>query len=151
MELLGLITMGHWAYAILGVSLLILEILVPAFFFIWFAVAAFAVAALTYVYPGLATEMQFLLFAITGLSAAILFAKRSAAGQKGDEASTLNRRGEQHVGEVHRLAQAIENGEGKIKLGDSLWKVRGPDCEAGTQVEITGVSSIVFTVKPVAA
>src|SRR3546814_9344160 len=54
--------------------------------------------------------------------------------------STLNRRGEQYVGRVFFLAEAITNGRGTVKVGDSLWRADGPDLPAGARVRVTGLA-----------
>lgn len=38
------------------------------------------------------------------------------------------------------------NGNDKIHVEDSTWKVRGPNCAAGTIVEVTGVDSVVLLI-----
>jgi len=51
------------------------------------------------------------------------------------------------IGQVHALHTAIENGRGKIKIGDSLWSVRGPDMPAGERVRILAVQDLVLEVE----
>ena len=51
----------------------------------------------------------------------------------------LNRRGEQLIGQVVTLEEATVNGRGRARVGDSLWRVTGPDLAAGTRVRITGI------------
>jgi membrane protein implicated in regulation of membrane protease activity len=63
----------------------------------------------------------------------------------------LNRRGHQYVGRVFTLGNPIVNGEGKIKVDDSIWKIRGPDCEPGARVRVNGVDGVVLTIEPVEA
>ena len=61
--------------------------------------------------------------------------------------TTLNRRGEQYVGRVFQLEQAIVNGRGAVKVGDSLWRADGPDLPAGASVKVTGVAGTVLKVE----
>ncbi|MGH7004326.1 MAG: NfeD family protein [Alphaproteobacteria bacterium] len=37
------------------------------------------------------------------------------------------------------LEEATVNGRGRARIGDSLWRVTGPDLAAGTRVRITGM------------
>jgi membrane protein implicated in regulation of membrane protease activity len=53
----------------------------------------------------------------------------------------LNNRVAQLVGQTATLEQPITNGVGHVRLGDTLWRVKGPDLPAGTQVRIRGGSS----------
>jgi membrane protein implicated in regulation of membrane protease activity len=51
----------------------------------------------------------------------------------------LNQRGAQLVGRVFVVTEAIDNGRGKIRVGDTLWHVEGADCPHGTRVRVEGV------------
>jgi hypothetical protein len=59
----------------------------------------------------------------------------------------LNRRGDQHIGRVYRLEEAVRNGRGKARVGDSLWLVSGEDMPAGTEVKVTAVEGTVLQVE----
>lgn len=48
----------------------------------------------------------------------------------------LNRREAQIVGRTVRVVEAIVGGEGKVRVGDTVWRARGPDCGAGTWVQV---------------
>jgi inner membrane protein len=133
-ELLQEIVFWHWW--VLGVGLLVLEVLAPGSFFLWLAVAAGFTGLVKLVAPGLGWEIQLVLFAL--LSVATLVVGRAIVKRHPIETtdSTLNRRGEQHVGRVYALAAAIENGRGTLQVGDSVWRVEGPDLPAGAQVRV---------------
>jgi membrane protein implicated in regulation of membrane protease activity len=59
---------------------------------------------------------------------------------------TLNRRLARYTGRDAVLTQSIVNGAGRIRLDDSFWSVRGPDCPAGSIVTITGSDGTVLLV-----
>jgi membrane protein implicated in regulation of membrane protease activity len=59
----------------------------------------------------------------------------------------LNQRGLQYVGQVFDLVEPIENGVGKVRIGDGVWKVSGPALASGTTVRVTGVDGAVLTVQ----
>jgi membrane protein implicated in regulation of membrane protease activity len=63
----------------------------------------------------------------------------------------LNRRGAQSVGQTLTVVEPIVHGRGKVRLGDTLWAVEGPDCPAGTRVRVTGVAGTVLVVEPLAS
>ena len=46
------------------------------------------------------------------------------------------------------VVTAIEHGEGRVKVGDSVWTARGPDAAAGDQVTVTGADGNVLLVAP---
>ncbi|HMM65109.1 MAG TPA: NfeD family protein, partial [Mesorhizobium sp.] len=58
---------------------------------------------------------------------------------------------EQLIGRTATLAEPIREGRGRIQLGDTLWRVSGPDLPAGTRVRVTGASDteLELTVEPV--
>ncbi len=50
----------------------------------------------------------------------------------------LNQRSAQYVGKTFTLVDPLQGGTGRIKLGDSTWKVEGPDAPVGSQVRVIG-------------
>jgi len=56
-------------------------------------------------------------------------------------------RGEQYVNRTFTLEEPVVNGQGKIKVDDSTWKIEGADCESGTKVRVTGVDGVVLKVE----
>ena len=65
---------------------------------------------------------------------------------KSDEPN-LNRPAAQLVGRVLVLAEAIEGGRGKVRVGDTLWPVEGPDAPAGTEVKVIAAKGTVLQVE----
>jgi inner membrane protein len=61
----------------------------------------------------------------------------------------LNRPAAQLVGRVLILAEAIEGGRGKVRVGDTLWPVEGPDAPAGAEVKVTAAKGTVLVVERV--
>jgi len=41
------------------------------------------------------------------------------------------------------------DGEGRVRVGDSVWKVRGEDLPAGTKVAVKGVDGTILLVEEV--
>jgi membrane protein implicated in regulation of membrane protease activity len=54
----------------------------------------------------------------------------------------LNQRAAQLVGRIVVLEAAIENGYGKVRIGDALWTVVGADLPVGSRVVVTGVQGM---------
>jgi inner membrane protein len=61
----------------------------------------------------------------------------------------LNRPAAQLVGRVLILAEAIEGGRGKVRVGDTLWPVEGPDAPEGAEVKVTAAKGTVLQVERV--
>ena len=55
---------------------------------------------------------------------------------------------EQLVGRVLLLAEAIEGGRGKVRVGDTLWLAEGPDVPAGAEVRVIAAKATELVVEP---
>jgi len=61
----------------------------------------------------------------------------------------LNRRGDQLTGRIAIVAEPIVAGRGKVKVGDTLWAVEGPDLPSGNLVRVTAARATVLLVESV--
>jgi len=139
--------LNSWHWGIIAVILIALEMFVPSAFMIWLGVAAAVVAIVLAIFPTMSWEMQFIIFSV--VSVASIYGWRVYARKhpiKTDQ-PMLNKRGEQYVDRVFTLEEPIINGQGKIKVDDSTWKIEGGDCDAGTKVRVTGVDGVVLKIK----
>jgi membrane protein implicated in regulation of membrane protease activity len=136
-----------WHWWILAGILLILELTVPAYFFLWLAMAAGATGLVMMVFPGLALETQMIMFAILSLVAVVAWRRYREISVPPSDQPNLNRRGRQYIGREFTLAGPIENGVGKVKVDDSTWRVKGPDLPAGTTVRVRDIDGAVFIVE----
>lgn len=138
-----------WYWWVLALAFLGLEMLVTGFFFLWLAVSAFVTGSLLLVIPVMAFDVQLLLFSLMAIVSVMVWRRYVSAKAQTSDHPLLNRRGAQYVGRTFNLIEAIENGQGKIKVDDSLWKVHGPDCPVGTKVKVVAVNGTVFDVEQV--
>lgn len=141
------ITFWHWLVA--GVALIILEMFAPSTIFVWLGIAASAVGVTLIAWPDMSWELQAILFA--ALSVVSLVAGRRWASQRPEPANDthLNRRGHNYIGKTYTLEQPIERGSGRIHLGDTWWRIEGPDLPAGQKVKITGINGSSLQVEAV--
>lgn len=140
--------LSFWDWLAFGTVLLILEVFGAGGYLLWIGVAAAAVGVLTYVFPELPWAWQFLVFALLSVLTAVFWWQRQRSSAKPSDAPGLNRRGSEFVGRQFVLHEAIVGGRGKIKAGDSLWLVSGPDLPAGSAVQVTGQDGVLLIVKP---
>lgn len=142
------ITPGEWLIA--GLILLILEVFAPGAFLLWFGVAAVIVAAAVWVLPSLPWQLQIFAFAVLSIGLLLAFRKwrRTHPIEIGDQ-PLLNKRVQQHVGRIYVLEEAIANGRGKVKVGDALWTVEGPELPIGARVKVVGTREQVLVVEGV--
>lgn len=135
-----------WHWWVFAIILTTLEIILPSFFALWLGIAAFFTGLLLLLFPDMSWQFQWLLFSLLAVMSIILWRKYYKKYPIRTDEPLLNRRGEQHIGRLVTLSSPIINGEGKVILDDSTWKVRGADCPAGTRVRIVGVENVILQV-----
>lgn len=140
--------MIFWYWIALGLGLMALEIALPSYFFLWLGAAALAVGGIVFFIPAMETTVQLSLFAVLGLVA--FYLSRQMMKRKKTqwaEGPRLNKRSAAMVGRIVTLESAIENGQGKAKIGDTLWSVEGPALPAGTSVRIIAADGMSLQVE----
>ena len=138
--------LGPWNWFILAVALLILETVIPGVHFLWFGLAAIVIGFL-----GLATGLpwpwQVLAFGFLSVLTVFWVRKYARPDIAISDLPDLNVRGQQYVGRSLIVEQAILNGRGKVRVGDTLWPAEGPDVPAGEWVTVTGARGTVLVVE----
>lgn len=136
-----------WHWWILAAALIVLEMIVPGVFMLWLGIAAGVTGLVAFVAPGIIWQVQGLIFAV--LSVASVWAWRSYQRRHPTESDRpmLNLRAQQYIGRRLVLDQPIVNGRGNARVGDSSWRVEGPDLPAGTPVVVTGVDGTLLKVE----
>ena len=141
---------GPWNWLILGVVLFTLETVVPGVHFLWFGVAAIAVGGLALL-TGITWPWQLVTFGALAVATVFLVRKFVRPDVTHSDLPDLNVRGQQYIGRSLVVEQAIQNGRGKVRVGDTLWSAEGPDAPAGTRVKVTGARGIVLLVERAAS
>ena len=143
-------SLGFWNWFILGLLLIILETIVPGVHFMWFGLAAVVVGVLTAA-TDVAWQWQLIAFSI--ISVLMVFWVRGfyRAEVLRTDQPDLNVRANQYVGRSLIVEEAIENGRGKVRVGDSLWTAEGPDSPAGARVTVKEAKGTVLVVERAAA
>lgn len=136
----------HWFWLALGLVLAIGEMTIPGVFLIWMAAAALVTGFTAWLVP-LEVAWQVLLFAL--LSMVFVFAGRRWLKQHPVEAADpkMNDRGARSVGETVVVSQVIQDGQGRVRMGDSEWLAKGPDAEPGTRMKVTGSDGAILLVE----
>jgi len=138
-----------WHWWIIAIILLILEMLSPGVFFMWIGLAAGVTGAVLLALPELGWEMQFVIFALASVLAVIVGKVWFTHNPINSEQPALNERSEDLIGKIYQVEQAIQNGAGRIKVGESTWKAIGPDCPAGSLIRVVSVDGAIVKVEPV--
>lgn len=142
-------SLGPWDWLGLAAILLLFEVFGGAGYLLWISLSAGVLALLTYLFPELPWAWQLTLFAIVTLLSIWVCWQRQRNGHRNDGLPGLNQRGSELIGQHFELQQAIVNGRGKIRAGDTLWLVSGPDLPVGTRVKVVAQHGVIFTVEAV--
>ena len=144
--------LAHTHWWILGVALVILEVLLPAFFFLWLGFAAGVVGVLVWLFPEMGWKAQVLWFSAVSVASVGLWHGFLKKHPTVTDQPTLNRRGSQYIGRTFTLTDPIVNGRGRIRVDDTGWQVAGAaDLPAGGQVRVTGVQGTLLLVEAASA
>ena len=137
----------HWWWVGAGALLGILEILLPGIFLIWIAVAAWITAIIVAAVPGMALAWQLVIFVL--LAFATVWAGRHVYARNPVTSAdpNLNARASRLIGQIVTVESAIENGKGRVRVGDGVWNARGPDAPAGASVRIVAADGTLLTVE----
>lgn len=132
-------TLAYWHWLVFGFCLVATEAMIPGAFFIWVGTAAIVLSGIVFIFPTIETSSQFVLFGIMAPLFAII-GKKVLRKQMGTHPETLlNRRGQQFVGQVITLDAPIVHGHAHVTVGDSKWRIKGPDLPIGVDVKVVGI------------
>ncbi|MGB7285573.1 MAG: NfeD family protein [Salaquimonas sp.] len=143
--------MGVWSWWIFAAILIGIEVFAPGAFFLWFGLAAIAVGAITMVF-GMESafwvwQLQLIVFVVLALVFAVLGRKVMAnKGWDNSDQPDLNDRGAQLIGRKAILTQPISEGMGRAQIGDSTWRVKGPELPEGAKVVVVSAKGGTLTV-----
>ena len=127
-----------WLWMIGGVLLLIAEVIAPGFFLLFIGAAAVATGAFTLMFD-LGTASQLALFALYALLAVMVGRRFYANADVDSSDPLLNDRSGQLVGKLVAVVEAIDEHQGRVRVGDSEWNARGGPAAPGERVRITGI------------
>ena len=117
---------GIWNWFIAGGILLGIEVIAPGTFMLWLGLSAILVGAisLVVVWPW---QAQFIAFAVFALASIPIWLRVGRKVETPVDQPFLNRRSDAFVGQTFTLDKPIQNGSGGVRIGDTVWRVSGPD------------------------
>jgi membrane protein implicated in regulation of membrane protease activity len=92
----------------------------------------------------------FVIFAVT-VFAVYFWRQHRAHEREKNSPLASHRSGHSHIGQVVVLEQGLQNGTGRIRLGNREWSIRGPNLPPGAKARVTGVDGTILLVDRVAA
>lgn len=134
----------HWwiAAAVLAAA----ETFVPGAVAIWFGASALVVGSLLLIVP-LAWQLQLVVFGVLGVVAMLVYRRYRGSQDVVSDRPGLNQRTSQYVGQTFTLVEPMHGGSGKIRVGDSVWLVRGTDLPEGARVRVIAARGAVLDVE----
>jgi inner membrane protein len=143
-----LTTLGHWHWLILGAVLLILELTTGSGFLLWVGIASFFGAILVYFMPSLIWPWQLMWYSALSFAACLLWWQYLRTRTESNDQPTLNKRAEQYIGRVLTLETDVENGRGRVKVGDTIWRVVcEQELKQGNKVKVISVEGVLLHVE----
>jgi membrane protein implicated in regulation of membrane protease activity len=139
MTLKDLLGLGPWTWVIAGLVLAAAETLMPGAFLIWLGLAAIATGIVDAIHP-LTLTADFIVFPAFIVLFCYFGRKLYGGREKAADAPFLNQRLESLIGREFTLDRPIEQGAGRIRVDDTVWRVAGTDAPAGTHVRVTGAA-----------
>ncbi|MBK6725729.1 MAG: NfeD family protein [Xanthomonadales bacterium] len=141
---MGQLVYTWWAIAL---ALLALETIIPGASILWFGIAAFVVGAVVWLFPELPLLGQVVIFGICSIASVAVYWKWFRSHEVPSDQPLLNRKADRLVGREFVLDAPIQFGRGKLKIGDALWTVEGPDLASGTRVRVCRTDGLNLTVE----
>lgn len=141
--------LGPWDWLGIGLIFLVLELVATGIFLFWVGLAAVTLALVLFLVD-LGWKAQGVIFALTTLAYVLAwshFGRSKFGGHTQDEASNLNARTMDYIGQVRPLKEPIVGGKGLLIIDDSRWTVTGPDLPEGTLVKVVLVSGSTLVVE----
>lgn len=149
MDIINLIgSYGPWSWILAGVVLLALELFVPGGFFVWLGVAGGLTGLAAMLWP-IDWPWQFLIFGAASLVLIIAWLRFFKSRPQQSDRPLLNERASRYIGHEAVLNEPITDGIGRLALGDTVWRVAGPDLPAGQRVRVVGADAALLKVERV--
>jgi inner membrane protein len=136
----------HWGWLVFAALLGMAEVVIPGVFLIWVALAAAVTGLIALVLP-VSVPVQLLIFALLCLASVWGGRRWYAANPVASQDPMLNDRTARLVGEIVTVVEPIDNGRGRVKIGDGVWSCQGPDAPAGARVRVVGADASVLKVE----
>jgi membrane protein implicated in regulation of membrane protease activity len=128
-----------WGWAILAALLGLAEMHAPGSYLIWIALGAALTAAADAVYHLSITAQIITMISASSASCFVGYCAYRHVDRRQPDATALNQREMLLIGARGVVCSEITHGEGKVRLGDTVWLAEGPDLPAGTAIVVRSV------------
>jgi len=126
---------GTWLWFIAAALLILIEVLSPGIYMLWLGFAALLVGIIS-LFVIWDWQWQCAAFVFFAAAAFPLWRRLGRQTASPTDQPFLNRRAEALVGRVVTLEKPIVDGNGTIRIDDTVWRVRGPDGPTGARIKV---------------
>jgi membrane protein implicated in regulation of membrane protease activity len=91
-------------------------------------------------------QWQLIWFCGLSLASVLMAAKYLRKHPLESDRPLLNERAAQLIGQTFDLLDPIVNGRGSVKIGDSIWRVEGPELPKGARITVVGADGTLLKV-----
>lgn len=134
----------------IGFVLLILELMIPGVFLMWWGLAAMITALSAKFFPTLSLGELSTIFALFAVLFSLIWWKiQRNRDQVDDRQTDLNSREHHLIGTVGVVVEVVSSNIIRAKFGDTTWKVIGDNLQLGDNVEVLKVEGITLLVRKI--
>ena len=140
---------GVWGWLTFGLVLMILELVIPGTFIIWFGLGAVATGIVCALIP-LSVSGQIATFSICSMVSVFFgfFIYKKIFGVNKDVGQQDKIGAQRYIGQSFKVVEAIEDGKGKIAVGDTVWLAKSSrDIAKGQRAKVVGVKGTILIVE----
>lgn len=142
------LVMLWWYWAIIGLGLIVIELVMPVNFFLWLGLASLALSGAVMLLPTISIPFQIILFCI--LAFVFTYGGKRWIKSHSPAESFLNKRGTHNIGKTFILDAPIVDGRGHLNIDDTLWMIQGGDMPKGAHIVVVAIEGNTLVVKEVA-
>ena len=132
-------------------ALMLVEVLVPGVLFIWLGAAAILTGLILLGVPDMTWEVPIIVFAVLSVVSVFVGRRYVYSNPEPTDHPTLNRRGENFIGQQYSLDGATTSCWGRVKIGDTVWaaavRPHGTELDAGARVTVVSVDGATLVVE----
>ena len=140
---------GVWGWMTFGLILMIIELFIPGTFIIWFGLGAVATGIICACVP-LSVSGQIAVFALCSAISVFFgfFVYKRIFGANKDVGQQDKIGAQKYIGQSFKVVEAIEEGKGKIAVGDTVWLAKSSrDIAKGRRVKVVDVKGTILIVE----
>ena len=140
---------GIWGWLTFGMLLMILELIIPGTFIVWFGLGAVA-TGIVCAFVSLSVSGQIAVFTVCSTISVFFgsFVYKRIFGANKEVGQQDKVGAQKYIGQSFKVVEAIEEGKGKVAVGDTVWLAQSSqDIAKGRRVKVVDVKGTILIVE----